>query len=131
MARTVPGFGGGFVDPTGTLNVWILDPKAEGATRQALSRYLQGNGRSVDRFRFIQATYTFEQLDQWQTDVANTANLEGIIFFGIDEVSNRLRVGLNSAASEEVISERLVAAGIPQNAVIFEVTRAPVNYQTL
>lgn len=131
LARLVPGFGGAFLDPTGALVVWVRDLRAGNAARDALAAEMQRRGRRLSRIQFVQAKFGFEQLERWQGSVASTPGLDGLVSFEIDEVNNRLRLGVASPASQEAISERLVSAGVPRDALAFTITPYPEPYQTL
>jgi hypothetical protein len=131
LARLVPGFGGAFIDPTGTLIVWARDLRAGGAARDAVAAEMQRRGRNMSRIQFVQAKFGFEQLEHWQNSIVSTPGLDGLVFFEIDELNNRLRLGVSSPAHQQVISERLVNAGIPRDAMTFVIAQAPVEYQTL
>jgi transposase-like protein len=121
VAAAVPGFGGLFLDESGVLNVYLLDPAQEGATTGATAAIAAVFG--PDRFpqvevRAVQGAYGFSQLYEWRKALRrDVLGLPGVTTLDIDDLTNRLRIGVEAAEVEARVEEELARLGIPREAV--------------
>ncbi len=114
LARSVPGFGGMFVDGTGVLHVYLLDPGSAGG------RLDKALGAPV---RIHRADFSFERLLAWKRELAPAMALPGVASLDVDEARNRVAVGVRrgiAGAERERLDAALAAAGVPAGAVLVE-----------
>jgi hypothetical protein len=153
-ARRVDGFGGMFFDDQGSLNVYLVErgqrPSAEALNarqtqvEEALTDVFgadfiaQGRAQRLDRqdttqsrrlpeIKIIKGDYDVLQLVGWRADIDRALEVPGVVFTDVDEGRNRLKVGVDSAASREQVETTLRASGVPREAVIIEVTK-PIKF---
>ena len=74
--------------------------------------------------RILAGDYDFVELKQWRDGMnAEVLGLPGVILTDIDEVRNRLRVGVERADVVAAVEDRLARFGVPREAVLIEVTQ--------
>lgn len=135
IAKEVPGFGGVFFDPPGSPNLQVVltdtRPEKLAAARNAiLSRY-PGAGRLLaSGYAARQGQYDFVQLRGWYRQMRDVLSQPGVVSTGIDEVKNRLRVGIAFESDRDSVEEWLSRSGIPLEAINVEVT-GPVRLENL
>ncbi|MDC0712182.1 hypothetical protein POL68_27190 [Stigmatella sp. ncwal1] len=116
MAREVPGFGGYYYDETGTLNVVLTHPSAQLDAARALLRMRQVRGSNAVVVK--QGQYGFEELNRWRALLEQEAK-PGWVFTDVDEVRNRVAVGVSRASRAELMAA-LSRLQIPAAAVLVE-----------
>src|SRR5215203_4482325 len=122
-ARTIPGFGGFFLDPSGQPTVYLKDAGQRGKAELALAGTLRGLGKTSAELRVAKGEYEYLQLHGWFTRAAPEAlAVPGAVFADLDEGSNRLRLGVETAAAENGVRGVLARLGIPGEAVLVERT---------
>src|SRR5262245_59855280 len=117
LARTIPGFGGFFLD-NGVPTVFLTDVKERGALEAALGSYTRAKGLGVAHIRVVQGQYSYRQLDTWHRAVTDDAfEIAGVVYTDLDEASNRVVVGVERGASKGEL--RLLASrlGVPAGAL--------------
>ena len=140
IARRVPGgFGGLYFDDDGSLTILLTDPSKGDEARAALAseRFIQDRaaGDGGERFDISGAIvrrgeYAHDQLDEWlgrlltQLPITPTKS-------GIRVHSNRILIGVADAAQREPVLKTAAAAGVPDSAVLVEVSPAAVPLTTL
>jgi hypothetical protein len=132
LARAIPGFGGFFLDATGTPTVYLKDPGQKAKVAQALGPYFQAARIQPSLLRVQRGQFDWAQLERWQTGPGNSAlALPGAVFTDADEATNRLRVGVEHGAAGAAVRSALARAGVPAAAVIIEETAPIVQVATL
>jgi hypothetical protein len=126
VSDRVPAFGGMFVDePSDTLYVYMVpgQPGDIAAVDQGLSEVL-GAGRPPEhRLATRAAQYSFRQLKTWHDAMtARVLALSGTVFTDINQVRNRLEIGVESPAVASPVEALLTELGIPRAAVDITVT---------
>jgi hypothetical protein len=122
VARVAPGFGGMFLDESGALNVYLLDPTQQEAAEAAITAIFGREGLPPGEVRVLQGTYDFLQLWEWRHALRrDVLGLPGVTSLDIDDFSNRLRVGVERAEVELEVEKQLAKLGIPREAVNIEV----------
>ncbi|MEX1178293.1 MAG: hypothetical protein WEB09_07510 [Nitriliruptor sp.] len=126
VAEQVPGFGGAWVEgghdagrDGGTLHLWLAEAseEAEGQARALLVELL-GAGFDQELVVVHEATFTWIQLHDWFTAVADVHGLPGVVFSDADERINRVVVGVEDPArNERGVRDWLQERSIPQQAV--------------
>jgi hypothetical protein len=127
LARTVPGFGGFFIDAQGAPTVYLRDPGQRGRAEQALAPYLRAHGVGAGQLKVRKGDYDWSQLEGWFTGAsAEALAVPGAVFVDADEASNRVRIGVEPGAGGRVRAA-LAKLRMPDAAVILE-ERAPVTF---
>jgi hypothetical protein len=132
VARQVPDFGGMFFDQDGTLQVYMLGQK--GPANEALIASLddvitreigRGERLSGRGIEVLEAQYSFLDLYRWQQQMSpEMLALPDVVFTDIDEMTNRLRIGItDSPGRAEAVEEYLSKLGVPREAVLISETK--------
>ncbi len=123
LARSVPGFGGFFVDQQGVPTIYLKDVGQRGAAERALAAWFGVRGRAAAQMRVLKADFDWAQLEQWFEKASPAAlALHGAVFVDADEASNRVRIGVERGAAVGQVRSALARLGIPSAAVIVEET---------
>lgn len=128
IAQRVPAFGGMFfsdnqlyvylVDLTQKTNVAAAIIDVMTPYRPDLEQVIRERG-----FRVLQGKYGFLQLKEWHDRMrAEVLAIPGVTMTDIDEVRNRLRVGVEKVQLASAVEQKLTELGIPREAVIIEET---------
>jgi hypothetical protein len=132
IARVVPGFGGLFLDDAGVPTVYLTDPAQRGAAQRALAGIAQEHGFSSSTLRVRRGQFTYAQLAGWFEQAARSALGErGVVYADLDEASNRVTVGVESAEAGGRAHALLQRLGVPDAAVLVRETRAVRRVATL
>ena len=95
LARSVPGFGGFFVDEQGTPTIYLRDAAQRGTAERALTPWFGAQGRAPATMRVRKADFDWAALDRWFTQASVEAlGIPGVVFADADEASNRVRIGV-------------------------------------
>ena len=116
VAMRVPAFGGMYVQDD-TLRVYLTDPSDKAAAVQAIQATFGAGRTPAGGVQVLPAMYGFPQLSAWHDRMGALFNLRGVILTDIDETSNRLKVGVDSAATASEVEMNLARLGIPRTAV--------------
>lgn len=150
VAEQVPGFAGMFYDQAGNLNVRMTAPKGElgiqaleareGKVKKAIvsvfgrgvlrsqvpgvgdpELHAQG-GLAETKLLVLTAKYDFLTLRRWYHQLNNIFAISGVIFTDIDEMRNRLVIGVErgNAAARQQVEKELVGIGMPRGMVLIE-----------
>lgn len=135
-AREIPGFGGYYFDESGDLVVVLTDLRQEAAARASLASVLRGHrsdprlGRNgAGEMRVHRGDYDFIQLNDWRGRARNVLSIPGTVFLDTDEVSNRLRIGVEDLSLAPKVEAELARRAVPRAAVLIEKT-SPVRFVT-
>lgn len=131
LARTVPGFGGFFLD-NGVPTVFLTNVNERGAAEAALGGFARARGIGVAHIRVVQGQYSYRELEGWHRLVTDDAfEIAGVVYTDLDEASNRVVVGVERGASKGAL--RLLAArlGVPAGALTLRETDPIIPMATL
>jgi hypothetical protein len=132
LARSVPGFGGFFVDEQGTPTIYLKDAGQRGAAERALTPWFSSRGRGLATMRVRKADFDWADLDRWFTQAsADALGVPGVVFTDADEALNRVHIGVEHAAAASEVRSVLARLGIPAGAVSVEVTQPIKQLATL
>lgn len=121
LGRTVPGFGGFYLDSRGKPVVYLKDAAQRHNAERALAPFL-AQGFATSELRVLPATYDWVQLEQWFGQAStDLLTLPGAVFVDADESTNRVLVGVERGAAAR-IRGALARLGIPDAAVIVQET---------
>lgn len=126
IAMQVPGFGGVYVDPDGTMQVYMRGQK--GPMDEALMTLLDtvitsevGRGKRLSHkgMEIREAKYDFLELHSWHKQMSpSMLEIPGVVFTDNDETTNRLRIGVtDSRRMRKAVEEHLSNLGVPIEAV--------------
>jgi hypothetical protein len=129
LVRTVPGFGGLFID-NGVPTVYLTDVTKRGAAERALGAFAQSRGFAPGDIRVLQGRYAYGDLDRWSQAVTFEAfEQRGVVFVDLDEASNRVLVGVERGASQANVHSLAARLGVPAEAIVVRETD-PIVYAT-
>jgi hypothetical protein len=132
LARSVPGFGGFFVDEQGTPTIYLKDAGQRAAAESALGPWFRSHGRASATMRVRKADFDWASLDRWFAQASMEAlGIPGVVFMDADETRNRVRIGVESAAAAAQVRVVLARLGIPASAVNVDVTEPIHQLATL
>lgn len=121
LDRSIPGFGGFFVDRDGTPTVYLVGGVSRRPAEVALDRYLRGRGIGSDRLRALPGRFTHRQLEGWyQRATPDALDIPGAVFVDNDEATNRVRIGVQDLRADAGVRNALGRLGIPAEAAIIE-----------
>ncbi len=120
----VPGFGGMYYDDGGDLVILLKDMRLSGQAAAAVRRHLPGPGKRGQRegppaeIRFRQAEYSFVELNGYRQRINQVIfGIPGVRSTHVDEVRNRVVVGVRRAAVAQEIRDAVAAMSIPEGSV--------------
>lgn len=122
MDSTYPGFGGMFLDNSGKLNVYVMDPaKAESIGIKAITDIF-GKEQEVKGVVFLKGNQTLHTWSQWQDIVTGSLMSNrtlGIDLVGLDQMNQTLDIGLESFDKDkkDAVEAFLIAHQIPLDMV--------------
>jgi hypothetical protein len=127
LVRTIPGFGGFFLDQ-GVPTVYLTDLAQRPAAERALGRFAAANGFAAAQIRTLQGRYTYPDLDRWSQQVSSEAfMIAGVVYTDLDEGANRVTVGVEHAAAADSVRGVAAQLGIPAEALQVRLTE-PIQY---
>jgi Trypsin len=136
--NTLPGFAGIYIDSAGSLVAALTDLSQSEAAIPAVAQLLENvvlpgpawattRATMLRHMRVAKAAYTFQQLRIWYAYVTrDILPAAGVTMGDIDEVRNRIVVGIENAALEASIAAKLAGLPIPAGVVEVE-TVAPAE----
>ena len=132
LGRTVPGFGGFFLDAQGNPTVYLKDAGRRGAAEQALAPWLGSHGLHGSQMKVLHADFDWAELEDWHAKGSPVAlAVRGAVYADADESTNRLKIGIERGASAGEVRQALARLGIPAAAVTVEETDPIIQLATL
>ncbi|MGH9916144.1 MAG: hypothetical protein ACRD63_12765, partial [Pyrinomonadaceae bacterium] len=129
VATEFPGFGGLFYKG-GTLMVYMQDP--EGAKdqnsmaiieRAITNEIFEGQPQAQEGMEILKGKYDFLQLKAWHEQMSSfILGIPGVVSTDIADELNLLRIGVEDTTTVETVKQYLGKSGIPQEAVVIEIT---------
>jgi len=120
VAEEEPGFGGMFIDQDGVLNVHLIDVSKLGAVEDTIVKIFGPDTIPEAGIKVLQADYPFQDLHQWHlAHAADTLAEPGVHSVDIQEVTNRLRIGVEHETAKNQVLAMMTTIGIPHAAVEF------------
>lgn len=115
LTRTIPGFGGLFVDQ-GVPTVYLTDVRQRGMAERLLDGFARARGASG--IRVLAGRFAYGDLDRWFQQVSYKAfEYGGVVFVDLDEAANRVLVGVERGASHANIRSLAARLGVPVEAI--------------
>jgi hypothetical protein len=139
LAGVIPGLAGFYHDTLGNVIVALTDIAEPAATTRLLRprfapELLRGRVKHPSADIVVRgATYTFMQLRGWRERLMKGAILErpGVVWLDLDEVANRLVVGVDGRGDPMAIRAAAQTVDVPAEVVDVEVTEPYVPNTTL
>jgi hypothetical protein len=117
VARSVPSFGGMYLDDFGRPTVFLTDLADTDHARNALREFAEENGRAASEIQFVQARYQISQLNSWyERTWGKVMENAGTVFSDLDESSNRIVFGVERAGLATAVNAVMRAHGVPADA---------------
>ncbi len=115
LTRTLPGFGGLFVDH-GVPTVYLTDLKQQGLAERLLSGFARARGAAG--IRVMAGRFAYRDLDKWFQQVSDEAFSQGgVVFVDLDEASNQVLVAVEPGKSHANIRRLAARLGVPAEAL--------------
>jgi hypothetical protein len=115
-------FAGMYLDSTHTPVVLLTDVGRLARARSAgVEASLAKRRIPSGNVRVRSAAYGFATLKQWLDAAIPALNIRSLVFSGIDEMHNRLHIGVETARAQRDAQTQLVNLGIPAQAVAVDV----------
>lgn len=128
----IPGFGGFYVDRSGTPTVYLMAGADRAPAEQALGAFIRARGLTPEALRVVTADYSYRQLETWYHRLSPEAlAVDGSVFADNDESVNRLRVGVEDLSAQANVNAALTRLGIPAAAVVVQHSEPIVLVATL
>ncbi|HEU4885408.1 MAG TPA: hypothetical protein VFT45_24385 [Longimicrobium sp.] len=126
----VPGFAGFYLQDDGTPVVRLVDPSQRGAAQRYLAQEFvraRGGRRAGAPAQpvFLNAAYDFAQLKEWAEALTPLLQQSGIYLIDVDEVQNRVLVGVDGPSSAGAVRSEGARLGIPAAALATQTQPAP------
>jgi hypothetical protein len=123
LGRTIPGFGGLFLDSNGKPSVYLTDLRQRAAAERALSGFAVAEGFAPSQLNVLKGDFDYLTLDSWMSRATpEVLAVRGAVFSDLDEGSNRLRIGVEDGAAEVAVKQVIARLGIPASAVMVQRT---------
>jgi len=137
LAQLVPSSAGFYRDTaSGNIVVLVANPAEDDHAKEVLR---SSQARRLARERLMnpqadvvvrRATYRFSQLRHWRDLMLQALDLSGVESVDLDEVGNRVLLGVDSGADRAPIRRLAQTLGVPEAAIGFELD-APARWLTL
>ena len=132
VARLVPTFGGFFLGEDGRLNVYLLNTAHLPEAMQAIVAVFGREQLPIENPVALQGRYNFTQLKAWHdAHQRGTLAMPGVSFTDIDEMNNRLEIGVTSFNAKMQVREALNRLGISEEAANISEVAPMQEMQTL
>jgi hypothetical protein len=120
VARDVPSFAGFYFDDEGLGIVRLTEATGLEAAVQRIRPLLPSSENDV-AFAARPATHSFLALATYRALLRDRVfSVEGVVSLGVDELLNRVHVGVEDTRMAPEIAALLLALGIPEDAVVIE-----------
>lgn len=118
----VPGFAGFYLQSDGTPVVRLVDPSQRGAAQRYLAQeFIRARaGRHAgapSQPVFLRAAYDFAQLRDWAEALHPMLSRGDVFLIDVDEVQNRVLVGVADAPAVAAVRAQAAALGVPAAAL--------------
>lgn len=126
----VPGFAGYYLQADGTPVVRLVNTAHRGAAERYLAPHLAEArlGRRAGSPRtpiFRPAAFDFAELNEWSQELHPMLGRDDVFLIDVDEVENRVLVGVANAAAVSAVRAEAARRGIPSRALQVETQARP------
>src|SRR5262245_47740611 len=132
VEKRVPGFGGMFIGADGMLRVYLVDMTQSANVETEIIDVFGRDRLPVGTVHVLQGTYSFVQLKQWHDrHRLTTLGIPGVVSTGINEKTNRLKIGVLDKSVFPAVERSLSNLGIPRQAVTIVEVEPTLPYASL
>ncbi len=125
----VPGFAGYYLDAEGTPVILLKDHKQRGAADRYLAAEIEdarrGRAGGSRAASYRKVTHDFADLKGWFDKLGALPSMGEVTMMDVDEVQNRVLVGVRSEAAIQTIRREAARLRVPPGVLQVEVRRAP------
>jgi len=132
----IPGFAGFYLQEDGTPVMRLVDPAQRAAAQRVLApelaRARYGRLANAPAQPIVRtATYDFAQLKGWAEKVEGLLTRSDVYLVDIDEVNNRVHVGVADNAAVGAVRSSAARMGIPAGAIFVQTQAKPAERATV
>jgi len=132
----VPGFAGFYLQEDGTPVLRLVDPAQRGAAQRFVARELVrarlGNHAKISAEPVVVgALYDFAQLKGWAGKAEGLLTRGDVYLVDVDEVNNRVHVGVADVAAAGAVRAEAARMGIPAGALFVQTQAKPEQRATV
>ena len=121
LVRSVPGFGGFFLDEDGAPTVYLRDVSRRAEAERALGPWLQAQGLGASPLQVRRGDFDWPSLERWQVDAGREAlAMRGAVWVDADEARNRVTIGVERGTSAAAVRSAVARLGVPAEAVVIQ-----------
>jgi hypothetical protein len=120
-ANEIPGFAGIAGDGNGVDEILLVDETQRSKAQAYARRVSQEQGVAPTTTRVRHVDFAFDQLMTWRLLLLPLLGVNGIHSLDIDEVRNRVALGVKLASDITAVRNLAVGAGVPAEALVVEV----------
>lgn len=118
IAAEAPGFAGMLLDPVDN-NILLVKTTQPGTDVSVYKAAIIARlpEMSSKRFELVNATYDFAQLSAWYALITPLYSMPGLVFTDIDEVRNKIVIGVETEADRAPMERKIAELPIPSDAI--------------
>jgi hypothetical protein len=120
LAQRLPELAGMYISQ-GEVVVAVVGRPDTATVQRAVMPYLQNQGLDDLPLRVTTARYTYECLRAEKERLLRTVPIKDLTFSSIDEVSNRIRIGVATEETRSRLAQQLMETDIPADMIYVEV----------
>ncbi len=124
IAERVPGFGGVYLDSgENTVYIYLQDASMQELAEIVLTEILGPELLAGRNVRVLEGDYSMVHLDEWYEALGRAIpQLRGIVWTDLDEVKNRIAIGMYPRrGGREEMEAALATVDVPRQAIVIEV----------
>jgi hypothetical protein len=126
LGQSIPGFGGVFIDTSGLPVVYLTDVRDVAIAKTVLGPAFRQKGISDGGLTVLRGDYDFAQLLSWRLTMRPVMSLKGVVSTDVDEVNNRVRIGIDDPALRPQIEAVAARLNVPLSAITI-IQRQPIR----
>ena len=124
IAERVPGFGGAFRDSDQNIvYIYLQDASMKAEAERALTEEFGPDFLAGREVRVLEGDYSMDHLDAWHRTLSGAIyQVPGIVYTDLDEVKNRIEIGMYPRRwGREEMEAALATVDVPRGAVVIEI----------
>ena len=138
LSARIPAFAGYSIDADGTIVLYLTSLDGAEEAKRAIQAHVASDASlarprtRVPGIAVRQVSFTFEQLRGWRDALTDDVmSTPGVVWLDLDEVSNRVVIGILSGADDRSLHRLAHERGVPEGAVELRITGSYVPQKTL
>ena len=124
IAERAPGFGGAFRDSDQNIvYIYLQDASMKAEAERALTEEFGPDFLAGREVRVLEGDYSMDHLDAWHRTLSGAIyQVPGIVYTDLDEVKNRIEIGMYPRRwGREEMEAALATVDVPRGAVVIEI----------